>query len=919
MPYTFTITEVVNNIAVNTTATNIAVTLDNINFVVTSTNQVVNLTRAYNTVTIYENAVELKLSNLNTFWRGTWATGTSYYNGDFVDYQYSTYLLKDVYLNSDVPYNSNTIPPSDSNWQRIQWHEAPFAYLTVTNAAIIGGQLTAGSASVNGNLNSVNLTVSGGSVLTGARVNGVLTATSISSPSATITDLSVTNSLTAGNIGSNGTLTVNGGVRITGYTTITNTLKVDSITIGNSSDTGALNIKGNANIDGILTANTLTISQRSNFNGPVYINDSLNFNAGSSLTVPNLTVSNQFITGGLRYPTYTGEYGQVLFTNGSTGTAWVNLGDLVFWELSADLLTNGYKIISGGANTDLILGLGTSTSVTNRIKLTSTGTNIYGDLLPNNIKFPDGSNQTTAYLGIASVSQVGGIKKSSTDNSYNIDGNGVLTISTANIINSFIVPYAALGRTGGFREGGSYYYVDDSTGYLVLDGTNLVKDNLPTATQTAYGAVKIGNGTDQYYVYLDGSGKARIPAIDYAGTDKWGIIKVGDYLSITGDGILSVNTTSISSAVLVPATTTSLGAVRVGSGLSVTSTGTISVNTATAGRTGSIQVGNFLTIDSNAVLSINTTTLGQAIGSSSLTTATATQLGGIRVGDYLSINSNAVLTVNTTTLAPVLVAIGLTTATTSVLGGIKVGSHLNSRGDGTLDADYPSTAEYVGGTPGLITIDSGSFRLQPNGALYLNTATNNTVGGIRISLDDWFTMNEQYLNLKTDPLIDYYKTANRNFATTSSYGFVQVNSSSYITVTNGVLDLNTASLYQRLIPDATTSTKGLVTIGNNINVSSGTISVATGSTSTLGLVKLGPGLSLDSNGAVIPDYSYTGTLRLSVQKVYIGTDVYHSTLYVERIESFDENGSVFFPGGVKFPDNTTQITAYPGDFGVLGP
>jgi hypothetical protein len=67
------------------------------------------------------------------------------------------------------------------------------------------------------------------------------------------------------------------------------------------------------------------------------------------------------------------------------------------------------------------------------------------------------------------------------------------------------------------------------------------------------------------------------------------------------------------------------------------------------------------------------------------------------------------------------------------------------------------------------------------------------------------------------------------------------------------------------------------------------------------------------------EFINSGTLRLTVAKVYIGTDINNSTLYVEKIQSFDENGSVFFPGGIKFPDNTTQLTAYPGDFGVLGP
>ena len=425
------------------------------------------------------------------------------------------------------------------------------------------------------------------------------------------------------------------------------------------------------------------------------------------------------------------------------------------------------------------------------------------------------------------------------------------------------------------------------------------------ATANTLGTIKVSTSSaaPDYYVYLDADQRARIGAIDYAATDKWGLVKIGDYLNVTAEGVISVNTASLSNALLSPATTEVLGSVRVGKGLSVTSTGTISVNTATTATAGIVQVGNYLSIDSNAVLSVNTTTL-----------------------------------------APVLVAIGLTTATTSVLGGVKLGTNITATGDGTINVP---TATYS--VTGAVRPNSNSFSLDVDGNLTLNIAADTTRGGITTdpSSTTFFQVHPVtgVASVNASDLFTHLRANNQYFATTATTGIVQVGQ--YLTVNNGVVSINTTTLYADLVLSTATSTrlggvkigtnlsatgdgtlnvatgsastKGVVQVGNNINVSGGTISVATGSTSTLGLVKLGPGLSLDSNGAVIPDYSYTGTLRLSVEKVYIGTDIYHSTLYVERIESFDENGPVFFPGGVRYPDNTVQLTAYPGDYGVLGP
>lgn len=54
-----------------------------------------------------------------------------------------------------------------------------------------------------------------------------------------------------------------------------------------------------------------------------------------------------------------------------------------------------------------------------------------------------------------------------------------------------------------------------------------------------------------------------------------------------------------------------------------------------------------------------------------------------------------------------------------------------------------------------------------------------------------------------------------------------------------------------VVPDATTSVKGIVSIGSNINVSAGKISVATATASVLGVAKFGTGLSVSSGNVTL--------------------------------------------------------------------
>lgn len=85
------------------------------------------------------------------------------------------------------------------------------------------------------------------------------------------------------------------------------------------------------------------------------------------------------------------------------------------------------------------------------------------------------------------------------------------------------------------------------------------------------------------------------------------------------------------------------------------------------------------------------------------------------------------------------------------------------------------------------------------------------------------------------------------------------------------------------LPKATSSTLGGVTVGNNISVSSGKISVATANGTTLGVVKAGTNTSI-SSGAVNVE---TGTpSKLGVVKVGqipsgSATSTTYATIWVE--------------------------------------
>jgi hypothetical protein len=391
------------------------------------------------------------------------------------------------------------------------------------------------------------------------------------------------------------------------YLTVTNWLNV-----GTTATINRLVVTGNASVTG-----TLTVSSSTSIGGNLDVLG--NFNLLRNLTAANGTFTNSLTVGttsstgtftinGLQYPQNKGTYGQVLYTNGTTDAAWVNLGELTFWELSEDLKTVGFNIVSNSTATQLTIGSGQTGAFHNSIKF----------------------------------------------NAFNVNSGRIDVTGTTRFANNVRV-IGSIETDQGLTSGGDIeiWYANTLRGNA---GTNFPASE---AFVNVYPGFRFPDGTTQT--------SALGTPLPIATTSTLGGIIVGNYLTInTATGLLSVNTTTLSSAVL---------------------------NTATATLLGGIKVGPYLSINpSTGVLTVNTATLGPALIDITLPIASDTVLGGVRI-ESGSDNINVGLQIN-----PANGNLSLRKATGVVLGGIKVGSGLDITADGILS--------FNGATPiGNISLD----------------------------------------------------------------------------------------------------------------------------------------------------------------------------------------------------------------------
>ena len=464
------------------------------------------------------------------------------------------------------------------------------------------------------------------------------------------------------------------------YLTITNWLNVGSTaTIG-----GTLSVSSNTSVGGNLDIYGDTYFHSNDLIG-IYDLTTERLNVGERIILgTNSEASTSTLTiNGLTYPANKGTYGQVLYTNGTTNAAWVNLGELTFWQLSEDLKTEGFNIVSNGVANQLTIGGGTTGAFHNSIKF-----------------------NTVAGGGDIDVHGVTNFDKSITvDENVAIDGSttigGALTVS------------------GKLR-------VDDATGIEGWTGSVATYVRVNTG-------IKFPDGSTQ----TSASSAYNLPI---ASGSVLGGIKVGEFLSINGTtGVLTVNTATLGPALgslaytLPIATDTILGGVKVGTTLNINATtGVLNADLATTSSVGVVQVGDFLSITpGTAILSLNTGTLIPFIAQYGLPIATTSTLGGIIVGDYLTINtSTGLMSINTATLGPALVDIVLPIASDTVLGGVRIAATstiaINSS-TGAITVPLATTS-----TVGVVKVGSG-LSIGGDGTISLNGA--NSYGNISLTQD----------------------------------------------------------------------------------------------------------------------------------------------------------------------------------------
>jgi hypothetical protein len=369
--------------------------------------------------------------------------------------------------------------------------------------------------------------------------NTIFTVTNVT-PNYTVTASGI--NITFQATGSNGifgeivanTATINNLIVNTG--TFTNLFSSSGQIVRFTANTGTINNL----ISSTIIANTGTFTNLNATNAVLTNLISSNINASTG-TFISLTTQN-FNLNGLQYPSSRGAYGQVLSTNGSNYANWTNLGDLVYWSLSNDLYTNGFNIVSGSVDTPLIVGRGTTDNFRTSISFANSSTTI---------STPRGSLQ----IGKEAGSIYSG-NKWQTENGY-------ITLNSK---------YGILLES--YNDQYTPGLIRLNSGIISLEGK--VSGNFAGTDPVLIQSIEFPDGSILSTAYV-GTGTNSIVPI--ASTTQTGVIKVGNNLTITGDGTLNANQNDYS----LPAATPSIrGGVRIGNGITITNDDTINADYTTA-------------------------------------------------------------------------------------------------------------------------------------------------------------------------------------------------------------------------------------------------------------------------------------------------------------------------------------------------
>jgi len=316
--------------------------------------------------------------------------------------------------------------------------------------------------------------------------------------------------------------------------TITNTVN-PTVSITNTNLLVTFLADGNVNPDPVfrtVIANTATIGNLIATSATIATIGGINTLVATTGTFTNLITQN-FNLNGLQYPSGKGLYGQVLSTNGSSYANWTNLGDLVFWSLNSDLLTNGYNIVSGSNSTPLTIGVGVS-----------------GQPAKSSIEF-------------------------SKISPYNLD---YVKLSAPNLNNGQPTSYTSYLVVGGIQGGGNLGNVWKA-GNILLDGyvsgNGFFSPDINLLTLS--GGIQFGDGSVLTTANITTNTNTGTSIVPIATNTRLGVVKIGSGLTIQDDGTLS----GAGSYTLPAATSNTRGGVRLGTGITVTDGDVISVNSTT--------------------------------------------------------------------------------------------------------------------------------------------------------------------------------------------------------------------------------------------------------------------------------------------------------------------------------------------------
>jgi len=673
-----------------------------------------------------------------------------------------------------------------------------------------------------------------------------------------------------------------------------------------------------------------------------------------------------FTLNGLEYPHSRGLYGQVLATNGSDYANWVNLGDLNFWSLNTDLLTNSYNIVTGvnpgDPNPQLTLGSGVTSNLKSYIKFnevlpaTTTGTiTILG-----NTTFLNPVNFNTGFSGVAGVFTATTLRVLGTSTFAGTATFGGITTfaGTATYASTATFADVRIRSTNTLSgwTGTATTYVNITPGIRFADGTILTSTNAISEGATGVSAIYAGQGITTSTVTATSTLTiAVLISLNTATTATIGGVKIGPTLYInTQTAVVNVNT----------ATTATAGVMKVGFGL-VLNTFTNAVDVSFTGTT-FLEAGRGLTTATN-------TTSGALIFN--VNTATTATFGGVRIGTSLYINTQtAIVNVNTATTATAgIVRIGdgisvnatgtitLTTASTIQLGGIRVGSNLNIDNEGYLSAvgsglsagSFNLTAtSYTNSIPiyngvgntstGLIIGDNrvdlfststGSLTLTPNDVrMFAGTQTFyiNNIGGFGVGNETTYLQGdngtERVIKLVSSPntinagtvnglvvygrsgRVAYWQYEKGSFGVTDTTSDGEPNNL-YVKRENQYMKFGPNQgirLYNEggtnLLLSATTASIQYSSAGPALTLLATTATLSVSTASSIQITTSSISITTIANSA-------TSILLRSSQSI-IGNSQYASQLRVQEIYNYAGTYAPVFPAGIQFGDNSVQTTAW---------